>query len=81
VLGALVAAALRATRLGLGAAAAIAAVIAAAYGATDEWHQSLVPGRTADRFDWAADAIGAILGAAGAVLALRGRTARASIRA
>jgi VanZ family protein len=81
VLGALVATALRATRLGLARALALAAVVAALYGATDEWHQSFVPGRTADPFDWAADAIGAIAGASAAVLALRGRIARASIRA
>ncbi len=81
VLGALVAAALRGTRLWPVRAVALAVLVAAAYGATDEWHQSYVPGRDADPFDWAADVSGAILGAAGAVLALRGRTARASIRA
>ncbi len=62
-------------------AIALAVLVAAAYGATDEWHQSFVPGRDADPLDWAADASGAILGAAAAVLALRARTARASIRA
>ncbi len=81
VLGALVAAALRGTRLRPGRVVVLAVLVAAAYGATDEWHQSYVPGRDADPLDWAADASGAILGAAGAVLALRGRTARASIRA
>ncbi|MBF0358995.1 MAG: VanZ family protein [Magnetococcales bacterium] len=29
------------------------------YGASDEWHQSFVPGRYADIFDWYADAAGA----------------------
>lgn len=29
------------------------------YGASDEWHQSFVPGRDADVFDWLADTIGA----------------------
>jgi hypothetical protein len=33
--------------------------IAVLYGATDEWHQSYVPGRTASLADWATDAIGA----------------------
>ena len=37
--------------------------IAGAYAATDEWHQSFVPGRSADVHDWYADAIGAFLGA------------------
>ena len=43
--------------------AAAAWVIASAYGATDEWHQSFVPGRSADVRDWVADATGALLGA------------------
>jgi VanZ family protein len=30
------------------------------YGATDEWHQSFVPGRSSDIFDWVADTTGAI---------------------
>ena len=33
------------------------------YGASDEFHQSFVPGRTVDFFDWVADTIGAIGGA------------------
>lgn len=43
----------------------IAALIASAYGATDEWHQAHVPNRTADVADWIADTAG---GAAGAFL-------------
>lgn len=31
------------------------------YGATDEWHQSYVPGRYADIWDWVADIAGATL--------------------
>ncbi len=81
VLGALVAAAFRARGVGAGRAVALAVLVAAAYGATDEWHQAYVPGRDADPLDWSADAVGAALGAAAALLALRGRTARASIRA
>jgi VanZ family protein len=44
-------------------AAAGAWAIASAYGASDEWHQSFVPGRSADVRDWFADATGALLGA------------------
>ena len=44
-------------------AAASAWTIASAYAATDEWHQSFVPGRSADLHDWYADAIGALIGA------------------
>ncbi len=80
VLGALVAAALRVRGAVPARAIAVAVLVAAAYGATDEWHQSYVPGRDADPLDWTADGVGAIAGAA-AALALRGRTARASIRA
>jgi VanZ family protein len=47
--------------LGLESAGA-AWAIAAAYGATDEWHQSFVPGRSSDVHDWYADAIGAGMG-------------------
>ena len=43
-------------------------VIASAHGATDELHQLLVPGRHADAFDFASDALGAAA-AAGAVWA------------
>ncbi len=35
-----------------------------AWGALDEWHQSLVPGRNSDRADVAADLLGAGLGCA-----------------
>jgi VanZ family protein len=64
----------------LGRAAAMAAMLATAYGATDEWHQSYVPGRDADPWDWAADAMGAITGAAAMTLILRRKDPRASIR-
>jgi VanZ family protein len=39
-------------------------LLAASYGATDEWHQMYVPGRFSELRDWAADAIGALAGAA-----------------
>lgn len=32
------------------------------YGATDEWHQSFVPGRTPSGADWGADILGVLLG-------------------
>jgi VanZ family protein len=43
-------------------------LISTAYGATDEWHQSFVPGRQPDGADLLADALGA-LAAAGAIRA------------
>jgi VanZ family protein len=50
----------RARWIGVTGAAAFGAwAIAAAYGATDEFHQRFVPGRTAALDDWAADALGA----------------------
>jgi VanZ family protein len=48
-----------------------AALGAAAYGASDEWHQSFVPGRDMSALDWLADATGATLGAGAAVAFLR----------
>ena len=56
------------------AAMLLAVALASFYGATDEFHQSFVPGRNADALDWVADTLGAALGAAvatGATLALR----------
>jgi VanZ family protein len=38
-------------------------LIATAYGVSDEWHQSFVPGRHADVNDVLADALGAAVGA------------------
>lgn len=57
----------RATAGGLGRAltsraAVLALCIASGYGAFDEWHQSLVPGRSSDVLDWYADTIGAVIG-------------------
>jgi VanZ family protein len=81
VLGGLAAGALARGRLATVRGVVAAALLATAYGATDEWHQSHVPGRDADLADLAADAAGAIAGAAAAAVILRGRGARASIRA
>ncbi len=47
-------------RVGKGRAGAWWALAAvSAYGATDEWHQSFVPGRYAELEDWIADTAGA----------------------
>lgn len=37
--------------------------IASAYGISDELHQSFVPGRDCNVWDWLADTLGAIIGA------------------
>jgi VanZ family protein len=50
----------------------IPALLAALYGASDEWHQSFVPGRDASWLDLGMDAVGAWLGAL-AFWAVRGR--------
>lgn len=42
-------------------AAFFAVVVSSAYGASDEWHQSFVPGRSVEAADWATDTIGAAL--------------------
>jgi VanZ family protein len=44
----------------------LAALVAAAYGATDEWHQHFVPGRTMEMADLAADTSGAAAAAVAA---------------
>jgi VanZ family protein len=74
---ALVFGALGPARLGTLRAAVLAAAVAGAYGATDEWHQSYVPGRSADPLDLAADVLGAAAGAglAAALAAARARRA------
>jgi VanZ family protein len=43
-----------------------ASLISALYGVSDEFHQTFVPGRTFDRFDLLADAVGSIVGATAA---------------
>ena len=71
VLGGLLLRALAAGRLrGITWRAASTAVLAAVlYGMSDEWHQSFVPGRTADRYDILADGIGAAVAVAAGWLA------------
>jgi VanZ family protein len=41
---------------------------ASAYGAIDEFHQSFVPGRDCNVWDWLADTLGAFLGALAVML-------------
>ncbi len=73
--------ALRATHLGRwplrGGATLLAAALALAYGFSDEFHQSFVPGRDASLLDFAADAVGTVsaIAAAGAWQAWRRRRA------
>jgi VanZ family protein len=71
VLGALFGRALLGEGLGWVASFAAAALLAAAYGATDEYHQLSVPLRNGDLQDWVVDAIGASLGALASVLRAR----------
>jgi VanZ family protein len=42
--------------------AAVAMLVTVAYGVSDEFHQSFVPGRVADAYDLLTDAIGALAG-------------------
>jgi VanZ family protein len=81
VLAALVLAALASRRRRALGAILLAAALATAYGASDEWHQSYVPSRQPDLNDLVADGAGALAGAAVAAVILRRRRARASIRA
>jgi VanZ family protein len=45
-------------------------------GATDEWHQKFIQGRTADGADWVADSTGGLIGASIWMLLGRNRAAR-----
>ncbi len=49
----------------------IAIMIASAYGVTDEFHQSFIPGRSPDPVDWLTDTVGASVGAILTTLVLR----------
>lgn len=79
VLGALLRLALAAVRPPR-RALALAVLLGAAYGATDEVHQAFVPGRSPDVRDWVADVAGVLAGAALASALLRRRVGAGSIR-
>lgn len=40
----------------------VSCILTSLYGITDEFHQSFIPGRNADIWDWLADTIGGMLG-------------------
>jgi VanZ family protein len=65
VLGALLCRAFRGEGLAWIPALAAAALLASAYGASDEWHQSFVPLRDASVRDWWTDLLGGTAGAGG----------------
>jgi VanZ family protein len=46
------------------AVAVVSGLVVSAYGASDEFHQSFVPGRDCDVYDWLADTIGGFAAAA-----------------
>ena len=60
-------------------AAALAALIAIAFGAADEWHQKFISGRSSDVADWRADSFGALGGALLFVLYLEFRRPRVTL--
>ena len=78
-LGALLCRAYRGSGLTGAAAFWLTVLTAGLYGASDEWHQSFVPNRSADPADWIADTLGALVGAVAYLLFLRLRDRRASI--
>lgn len=57
-----------------GRSAVLAVLIASAYGATDELHQMLTPGRVPDVMDWVVDTLGALAGTAAALAISRFRS-------
>jgi VanZ family protein len=65
------------TSLGRGGLVALAALLATAYGVTDELHQLLTPRRSCDVHDVFADAIGGLAGGILAATVLRKRVRRA----
>ncbi len=70
ILGALVTVASYGRTNRTSARAALAIGLSSAYGASDEFHQMFVPGRTTDVLDWVADTAGAAVGFALATMVL-----------
>lgn len=62
--------ALHGERLGQWAAAILTVVLVSVYGATDEWHQSFVPLRDSDVYDWLIDTLAGVIGATASMLVL-----------
>ena len=60
-------------------AAVIAVAISVVFGALDEWHQRLIPGRSTELADWYADSAGAVVGALACVAILRRRAPQTTI--
>jgi VanZ family protein len=54
--------------------AILTVVLVSAYGASDEWHQSFVPLRSSDVFDWLTDTFAGGLGTAASVAWRRANT-------
>lgn len=58
-------------------AVVLATAFAMAFGAFDEWHQQLIPGRFPEFADWVADSVGAVVGATTAAVVTDRRSKRA----
>jgi len=71
VMGMLAWQAFRHAGLKMAATLLLSAGFCSLYGVSDEWHQSFVPGRMVDPFDWLADTVGGIAGAIVAARILR----------
>lgn len=57
----------------------IAVAFSAVFGALDEWHQRLIPGRSTELADWYADAAGAVVGALACIGMSRRRAPQTTI--
>jgi VanZ family protein len=79
-LAALVVRALMRERVAWRRAVVVAALVASAYGASDEYHQAFVPGRDSTPRDWAADTVGGLIGAAAYAFGGERRTAAKHVR-
>jgi hypothetical protein len=73
ILGILITTACASPNTPLWKAALIGLALAAFYGATDEFHQSFVSGRSCDIVDWLTDVAGAFVGSVGAIFVISRR--------